>query len=391
VDKDLKFPQPMRATLAYDRVLPGNMIVTFEGLYSKTRNQLFFVNENVAGPVGTDSRGRVMYGTIPTTGRAVPTLPPAVVANGGVARFSTAVDLINQNNDYAYNLTTQLRKRYANNWEGMLAYTYSKARDVQSFTSSTHISNSSFGRTLAGRIDDPYTSTSLFDQPHKIVGVLTRSFEFFRNFSTDMTLFYQGVSGAPHDYIYGGFAPLGDLNADGVQGNDLLYVPTNASDATQIQFRDSGTGTGLVTAAQQAAAFEALIDASPCLSEYRGQIIPRNACRLPFANTFDFTIRQAVPLVRGSRVSVALDIFNFGNLLNKNWGKVSVSPLTSFNNIPLVTHVGQSTADPATAVPIVQYNVRTLDPNGTGVPVEYQPGDFASNYWRSQLSFRFSF
>jgi len=390
VSKDLKFPQPIRGTLAYDRVLPGNIVATVEGLYSKTHNQLFFVNQNLAGPVATDAHGRVMYGTIGTNGRATATLPPAVVANGGTARFSTAVDLVNQSKDYAYNLTWELRKRYSNNWEGMLAYTYSKARDVQSFTSSTHVSNSSFGRTLAGRIDDPYTTTSLFDQPHKIVGVLTRSFEWLRDFSTDVTVFYQGISGPPHDYIYGGFGGNGDLNADGVQGNDLLYVPTDARDPTQIQFANSGSGATLVTAAQQADAFEALINASPCLTKYRGQIMPRNSCRLPFSNQVDLTFRQALPFGRGNRVSVAFDIFNFGNLLNKNWGKIAVSPLSSFNNIPLVTHVGMSTTDPATAVPIVQYNIKTLDPTGTGT-VEYRPGDFISNYYRTQLSFRYSF
>jgi outer membrane receptor for ferrienterochelin and colicin len=391
VSKDLKFPQPLRATLAYDRVLPGNIVATFEGLYSKTHNQLFFINQNLAGPVGTDAHGRVLYGTIAANGRSTPTLPPAVIANGGTARFSTAIDMVNQNNDFAYNLTWQLRKRYSDNWEGMLAYTYSKARDVQSFTSSTHISNSSFGRTLSGRLDDPYTSTSLFDQPHKIVGLLTRSFEWLRDFSTDVTVFYQGVSGAPHDYIYGGSGGNGDLNADGVQGNDLLYVPTDARDPTQILFANSGAGPTLVTAAQQADAFEALINASPCLSKYRGQIMPRNSCRLPFSNQVDLSIRQALPIGRGNRVSVAFDVFNFGNLLNKNWGKVAVSPFSNFNNIPLVTHVGMSTTNPATAVPIVQYNIRTLDPTGTGVPVEYQPADIVSNYWRSQLSFRYSF
>jgi outer membrane receptor for ferrienterochelin and colicin len=389
VSKDLKFPQPMRTTLAYDRLLGSNVVLTLEGLYSKTLNQLFFVNKNIAGPVGLDAHGRVMYGTIAANGQATATLPAAVIANGGLARFSTAVDMVNQNKDYAYNLTAQLRKRYSNNWEGMFAYTYSKARDVQSFTSSTHISNSQFGRTLSGRIEDPYTTTSLFNQPHKIVGILTRSFEWYRDFSTDVTMFYQGVSGSAHDYIYGGFAPVGDLNADGTQGNDLIYVPKNALDPNEIQFRATGTGAALVTAAQQASAFEELINNSRCLSKYRGQILPRNACSLPFSNQVDLTIRQALPLGRGNRVSVALDIFNFGNLLEKTWGKVRVSPLNSFNNIPLITHVGMSTTNPATAVPIVNYNIRTLVKDG--LVQEYQPGEFASNYWRSQLSFRYSF
>ena len=389
VSKDLKFPQPMRTTLAYDRLLGSNVVLTLEGLYSRTLNQLFFVNKNVAGQVGVDRTGRVMYGTIGTTGAATVTLPPAVVANGGLARFSTAIDLVNQNKDYAYNLTAQLRKRYSNNWEGMFAYTYSKARDVQSFTSSTHISNSQFGRTLTGRIEDPYTSVSLFNQPHKIVGILTRSFEWWRDFSTDITMFYQGVSGSAHDYIYAGSGGAGDLNADGTTGNDLIYVPINALNPNEIQFRNSGTAPNVVTAAQQAQAFEDLITSSRCLSKYRGQMLPRNACSLPFTNQVDMTIRQALPLGRGNRVSVALDIFNFGNLLEKTWGKQRVSPLNSFNNIPLLTHVGMSSTTPATAVPIVQYNIRTLVKDG--LIQEYQAGAFASNYWRTQLSFRYSF
>jgi len=178
-----------------------------------------------------------------------------------------------------------------------------------------------------------------------------------------------------------------------VQGNDLLYVPTDARNPDQIRFSPTGTvaAGNLVTAAQQADAFEALINASPCLSRNRGQIVPRNSCRLPFSNQFDLTVRQAVPLGRGNRVSVAFDIFNFGNLLNKDWGKVAVSPFSGNSAIPLVTHVGQSSTDRFTAVPIVSYNIKTLDPNGTGTPVEYQAGNFASNYWRSQLSFRYSF
>ena len=47
--KDLKFPQPLRASLAFDRQLPWNLVGTVEGLYSRTLNQLLFVNLNV-GP-----------------------------------------------------------------------------------------------------------------------------------------------------------------------------------------------------------------------------------------------------------------------------------------------------------------------------------------------------
>jgi outer membrane receptor for ferrienterochelin and colicin len=389
---DLKFPQPLRGSLAYDRRLPWNLVATLEGLYSKTLNQLFFVSKNVTDPVGTGQGGRVLYITTvtPTTGARSLILPPKVVANGGSARFTTAIDLQNQSKDYSYNLTAQIRKRYANNWEGLLAYTYSQARDVASFTSSTHISNWQFGRTLSGRQDEAFTTTSLFDQPHKILATGTYTLNWLKGLSTDFSVFYQGVSGAPHDYIYGAGTTTGsgDLNGDGVQGNDLIYIPKSTTDPTEIQFRDitrttGGVTTVLSTAAQQAALFDAFINSSDCLKDHRGQILERNTCRQPFVNQVDVAIRQNVPLFGDQRVSVQLDIFNFGNLLNKNWGRAFVTPTTSNSNVPLVTHVGYSSATAATAVPTVQFT-----PPAGG---EYAPGSTVSNFWRTQLSARFSF
>lgn len=393
VSSDLSFPQPFRANLAYDRQLPFGVVGTLEGLFSKTRNQFFFTNLNVAGPVGTDRYGRVLYGTIDAQGRSNVTLPATVAANGGGSRFSEAFDMQNQNKDYAYNLTGQLRKRFTGRYEGQAAYTFSRARDVQSFGSSTHISNWRFGRTLSGRQEDVFLGTSLFDQPHKILVSGTYSLPI-KSFTTDISVIYQGVSGSPHDYIYDASgARTGDLNADGFQGNDLIYVPRNAADASEARFRDItrrvGTGAAardsvVVAAFDQAVAFEQFIQSSECLSEQRGKILTRNSCRLPFSNQVDLAIQQTIPAFRGQRVALRLDLFNFGNLLNKDWGKQQVSPLGTNSNIPLLTHVGQTSTDVATAQPIV-----TFDPNRA--PSQYVNGNFVDNFWRTQLSLRLSF
>jgi hypothetical protein len=402
LDNDLKFPQPMRANVAYDRVLPYNLVASVEALYSKTLNQLFFVNRNLAAPRATTGQGgRQMYGVVATTGLATTDRPALVLANGGTARFSTAIDVENQNKDYAYNLTAQLRKRYSNGWEALVAYNYGRAYDVQSFTSSTHISNWSFGRTI-GEIsqETPETTRSLFDQPHKLSAFVTKTLGWGRliksswaqGLGTDFTVSYQGVSGTVHDYVYGGSGGRGDLNADGIVGNDLIYVPTDVNDVNQIRFANVTVAGETLTAADQATKFEELIQATPCLKEQRGKILERNSCRLPFSNNFDVTIRQNIPLVSSSqRVAVQLDIFNFGNLLNKNWGQQQVSPYGTFNNLTLLSQTAASTADPATAVPTVTFNYRTLDPKKTGKIDPYQVGNFVSNYWRMQLSARVSF
>lgn len=387
LSSDLKFPQPMRFSLGYDRQLPRDLVFSVEALYSRTLNQFFFVNRNLRGIRGTDRFGRVLYAdTIrASNGVAVPVAPVSVLANGGTARFSTAIDVVNQNRDRAWNVTTSLRKRYSGNWEAYIAYTYGRAKDVQSFTSSTHISNWQFGRTYAGDQLAPTLATSLFDQRHKIVGTATRTFEFRRGWSTDVTVTYQGVSGSPHDYVYGSVASgSGDLNGDGRAGNDLIYVPVDAHNINEIVFRDipATSTTPLITARQQADAFENFIRNSKCLSKYRGQILPRNACRLPFSNQVDLAIRQNVPIVRGQRLAVQLDITNFGNLLNKKWGQVRVAEASANSNVPILNHVGMTSNDPKIAVPVFTFNVNQR---------EYIIGNFASNYWRYQLSARLSF
>jgi hypothetical protein len=384
--KDLKFPQPMRLSLAYDRRLPWNLVGTVEGLYSRTLNQLFFVSKNLKGVQGTGQGGRVLYATTAAAATGVRTiiLPDAVVANGGTARFTTAIDLQNQNKDYAYNLSAQLRKRYADNWEAMVAYTYSRARDVQSFTSSTAISNWQFGRTLSGRQEDAFVTTSLFDQPHKIIASGTYTLHWMKRLATDISVIYQGVSGPPFDYIYAaGATGSGDMNGDGVQGNDLFYVPRNALDATEIQFRAITNGA---TAAQQAQALEDFINSSDCLKENRGKILDRNSCRQPFVNQVDLALRQDLGLFGTQRISLQFDVFNFGNLLNKKWGLARVTPTTTNSNVPLVTHVGFSgtgNVPIATSVPVVQFTA----PAGG----EFVAQPVASNFWRTQIGVRVSF
>lgn len=380
----LKFPQPMRASLSYDRSLPGDLVFSIEGLWSKTLNQFFFVNRNLAGPTGKTPQGRVVYADSirASNGASFPKLPAKVIANGGTARFSTAIDVVNQSKDNAWSLTTLLRKRYSNNWEGQIAYTHARARDVQSFGSSTHISNWQFGRTLSGRQEDPFTGISLFDQTHKIAGTGTYTKHWRPGWSTDFTATYTGVSGSPHDYVYAASGSTADLNGDGRSGNDLIYIPRSAFNTSEIRFRQIGSGATAITVAQQQAAFEKFIDESPCLSSQRGRILRRNSCKQPFSNQVDVAIRQTVPTLGAQRLSIQMDITNFGNLLNKTWGQQRVTEASSNSNVPILTHVGQTSSDPVAAIPIVQFNVNQK---------EYVVGNFASNFWRFQLSARYSF
>jgi outer membrane receptor protein involved in Fe transport len=379
LDEDLKFPQTFRASLGYDRDLGvWGLVGTVEGLYTRGVNSLFYVNRNLVGEQGVDRNGRVIYGdSIRTNGRSVPDLIDS--------RYSEVIDVTNHSADYSWSLTGQLQKRFDDRFEARASYTYSQARDIQSLGSSRAISNWRFGRTTSGSQLDETATTSLFDQPHKLQLSGTYTFPW-QSFKTDLSLIYSGVSGAPHDYIYrnGSTSGSGDLNADGVQGNDLIYVPTDVSDPTEIMFRDVTSGsTVTVTAAQQAAAFENFINSVECLNEQRGRILERNSCRAPWANIIDLSLRQSLPAIQGHTLALQVDVFNFTNLLNKEWGQVGLVP--GFNsNVPLLTHVGQTSgalAGDSGSQGIFQFALNQE---------KYNTQNLASNY-QIQVSLRYSY
>src|ERR671913_233066 len=67
----------------------------------------------------------------------------------------------------------------------------------------------------------------------------------------------------------------------------------------------------------------------------------RNSGRSPWTNTVNLSLRQALPAVRGQSFSVQLDVFNFLNLLNRDWGQQPLPPLGG-GSVPLLTHVAHT-------------------------------------------------
>ncbi|HEU4631323.1 MAG TPA: carboxypeptidase regulatory-like domain-containing protein, partial [Gemmatimonadaceae bacterium] len=209
LSEDLKFPQNLRANLAYDRQIFDDYTVTFEALYTRGINNLFYQNIALAGPVGTDPDGRVLYGLQPEE--------PNLVDPGR----DVVLDVTNQSKDYSYSLTAGIARRFTQNFGGSVYYTYSQAKDVQNLTSSTAFSQYRFGRPLVTRQEDLSLGTSIFSQPHRIVATGTYTFPT----RTTVSAIYVGQSGQAFGYV-----SSGDLNGDGLTLNDPVYVPTGPDD-----------------------------------------------------------------------------------------------------------------------------------------------------------------
>ena len=150
----------------------------------------------------------------------------------------------------------------------------------------------------------------------------TYSHQYFGWGATTISAFYDAHPNIPNPALNTANASYvfsGDANGD-TQTNDLIYIPRDISEMNFVTFTAAGR---TYTAAEQAAAFEQYIENDPYLSSHRGQYAERNGLFYPMVSRIDLSLTQDVfHSIGGKRHSgqIRLDITNFGNLLNHNWG-----------------------------------------------------------------------
>ncbi len=312
IDKSFKFPQVFRANLGTDVRIPGGLLATFEALYSKTLNNIAYTDVNLAPPAGVvdpaynnGADKRIAYSSSTNAGgrRINPNITNAIL-------------LSNTDKGYSYNLTVQLSKTWKHLFAS-LAYNHNDATDINSGASSTALSNWGFVQ-IVGNPNDPQLATSNYALTHRVSAVVAVNFNYAKYFKTSVALFYSGNSGQKYTYLVNG-----DLNSDSRFGNDLLYVPRNASEIKFVDFLNSNN-TVRYTSAQQAEAFQKFIDNDPYLSKRRGMYTERNQNNTPWENIVDMRLAQDFTINTGGQkhaLQLTFDVFNFTNLINKDWGR----------------------------------------------------------------------
>lgn len=371
--KEFKFPKVFRTSLAVDKKLPWGLIGTLEAMYTKTINNVLYYNlryEKTGNLTGTgDDRpiwSRIDLGKDPNTEKN---------------RAYTDIILgTNTNKGYAYNLTAQLQKSFDNGFTGSIAYNYGYAESMNDGVSSQ---NSSQWRVpnVRGK-NDLDQAVSDFSAGSRIVGYVNYKKEYLNFMGTSISLFYTGQSGALYSYGYadGSSTFLGEDN----QSLELIYVPKNQSDINLI---DKVDANGVVTLSkeQQWLDLNAFIEGDDYLSGRRGQYAERNSSRVPFMNLFDLRIAQDFyTTVNGKRntFQVALDIFNLGNMLNKDWGRIYYASGAYYNNYPLIKFEGfeADKTTPKYSFTKPKGEVWSIDDSG-----------ILSSRWQGQITLRYIF
>ncbi|MGB5236867.1 MAG: carboxypeptidase regulatory-like domain-containing protein [Flavobacteriaceae bacterium] len=364
--KDFKLPQVTKFNIGVDQKLPWwNLIATVDLLYTDVIQDVYYENLNLKGPVGTlngadnrpyydrrdeidDTYGRIILGSNTKKGDAT-------------------------------NFTLALRKPYDNGFSGQVAYTYGESKKVFDGTSSQNSSQWRNQETVFGKNSDLPVTESDFSLGNRINANVSYAFEYGGEFGgkTTIGLFYEALEGQTYSFIY---QEGRDLLNDDSRDNALIYVPQNAGEINLVDLTDSG-GNVLATPAQQWAALDAFIESSDYLRDRRGRYAERNGARAPWSSILDLKVLQDVYFKSGDSkhtLQLSLDIFNFSNLLNKNWGKRyfvagrAAAPIRTVADAP----------DPAF----------TFDPTSSLDDFE-QINDlgFTSSRWQIQLGVRYIF
>lgn len=369
--QDFKYPQVFRTNIGVDTKLPWGINATFEGIYSKTLNNVLYTNINSDPTVsfnwsnGPDTR--------PIYGRK--SLDPT---------YSEVYMASNTSDGYTYTLTAAFSKAFNFGLNATLAYTYGDAFAVSEGTSSQNSSQWRGQVHIDGR-NQPVFGRSDFALGQRILSSLSYSINWNKgkNATTTITLFYDGQQGSPYSYIIGGNNGRNLNNETGstARNRSLIYIPAQMSDINLVNVTVGGQ---TLTAQQQWDNLNQFIESDPYLSKNRGKYAEKNSNWMPFTSFLDLSIRQDVGMKLGSKfhkLQFSFDVFNLANLLNSEWG-VRYSPIGDFNNHFLYTFEGYA-ADNRT--PRFSYR----GGNKSGVDA-LNINDFSSR-WRGRIGVRYIF
>lgn len=331
VDTDFKFPQVWRTSLGLDHRFKGDFILTVDMSYNKDLNAVHVQDWGLKTP----TTSLIGFDTRPIYAAS----DKGVWTDYGFPVDSHAYVLTNSNKGSAFNTSVKIQKTFDNGLFASLAYNYLKSMDVNSIEAEITGDAFNFNPAL-GNVNNDQLSNSKYGDTHRFIGVGSKKWKYGNDdkWATTVSTFFEYAQGGRFNYTYGG-----DINNDGANGNDLIYIPTTVQIAS-MTFSGAGQGSAL----------DKYINQDDYLSGRRGQYAERYGALAPWRGKWDFKVLQDYNFKVGASkktntIQLSLDVLNLGNLLNSNWGLIqqpnSVQPIgvSVVNKVPTYTFNGDQT------------------------------------------------
>ena len=301
-DSKFRWPQVWRSNIGTDIKIPSNTILTIDVAYTKDIKAMMVRNYKLGNPTGQLNSGigdtRKIY----------------TAADQGA---NNAYVFTNTNLGYQFNFTAQAQRTFKNGFYTMVAYNYLIAKDASSI--SAEISSDAFDRNpILNNANQARLTPSLYGNKHRFITALSKQFEYgkAKNMKTTISIFGSWTSGNRYAYVYGG-----DINNDGSNSNDLMYVPTNAEIDVMNFASVTDVNGQLADQNSQRAALKSFIAQDKYLSSRRGAYTEKYDAETPWFGQVDFKIMQDFKIKKTSKtIQFSLDFVNLGNLISSKWG-----------------------------------------------------------------------
>ena len=313
IDRDLKMNATWKSSLAFDAKLPGDIDFTLEGIFSKEFN-----------PATVTNLGRKFKGEQEIAPGDVRRMFEYSNANKTDAYYITNAG----NSAYYYSLTASLAKTFDFGLHLSASYTRSYAKSygdgIGDQVNSAYYNN----RYSVNGNNDTETGYGTYVSPNRVLASAAYRIKYAKNFASSLSLIYEGMnmgyaggySAARYSYTFTGNI-VGDYGS-----NNLLYIPASREALDKWNFADytdSKTGEVTYSAKEQRDDFWAYINEDSYLKGRKGKYAERGGAIMPWHHQLDLKFNQDFFLnVGGKRntLQFGVDIKNFLNLLNSDWG-----------------------------------------------------------------------
>ncbi len=347
---DFRYPQAWRSAAGISYQLSTKSQVSVNLLYSKDIHAVRFYNVNINNDsLATGANGRVYL------------LQPSV--NSPYVR--NAYYISNYSSARQFFINVYYRFSVKDKILVAASYTHGSSKDISSLTGTEPQSDFN-NLAVSGNPNYPQLSHSTYDMPHRVYILFNGHIQLdpVKKRQMSIGLFAEAVQPGRYSFVYSG---RGDVNGDGIYGNDLIFVPAASNQINLASYTDNNGHT--VSVQEQWQALDRFISGNKYLNHRRGKLAERNSATLPFTFSNDVRLSYSSNMGKKFTATFSLDIFNLVNLLHASW------------NLGKVPFTGQP--------------VEALTPNSFIVYPERISRQFAANSgavngWQLQLGFRLS-
>jgi hypothetical protein len=304
-DPNLKMPRIYKTNLSYNKFVTRKLRLGVNLLYAYTTNNYAYVDKNMVDqPFFTlsneDNRG-VFVPASSITSKGITNS----VLNRKTQNVGRVLELTDPGKLSDASVVLDGSFNYYKDGYINVSYTWNSTKDNTSYNG--NVANTSTFRPVKSDSRD-FSQMYYSDNQFRTKVVVYGSLPSWKGFVLSGK--FSGVGGTRYSLVVNADINGDFLGGTGSTNNDLAFV---------FDPKDSKTNPAIAQAMQNV-----LNNPSNHARDYIqrsiGKIADRNGGENPFYGTIDLRLAKALKIYKTQAVTLSIDVFNFSNLLNKNWG-----------------------------------------------------------------------